>query len=215
MLPPDSLLFDLGTLSLPVFYKSDFTTSFLFRPYSDQFRWTITKIPSFFYLSTFKNSYQLHPSTENWIKDYWVWPCPSEQDSVSPTVSLSHQEAFISRKLIKLITWTTVLSNSMKLWAMLCRATQDGRVMVENSAKTWSTEEGNGKPLQYSWLENPMNSMKRQKDMTLKGELPWSVGIQYTTGEEWRNNSRKNEETEPKWKQSPVVDVTDDGSKVQ
>jgi len=60
-----------------------------------------------------------------------------------------------------------------------------------------------------------MNSMKRQKDMTLKGELPWSVGIQYTTGEEWRNNSRKNEETEPKWKQSPVVDVTDDGSKVQ
>ena len=68
-LPPDSLLFDLGTLFLPVVYKSDFTTSFLFRPYSDQFRWTLTKIASFFYLSTFKNSYQLHPSTENWIKD--------------------------------------------------------------------------------------------------------------------------------------------------
>ena len=75
------------------------------------------------------------------------------------------------------------------------RASQDGRVMVN---KTWSTGEGNGKPLQYSCLENPMNSMKRQKDMTLKDELPRPVGAQYTTGEEWRNNSRKNEEMEPK-----------------
>ena len=70
--------------------------------------------------------------------------------------------------------------------------------MVENSDKTWSTGEGNGKPLQHSYLENPMNSMKRQKDMTLKDELPRSVGAQYATGEEWRNNSRKNEEMEPK-----------------
>ena len=77
------------------------------------------------------------------------------------------------RKLIKLITWITDLSNSMKLWAMkLCRATQDGRVMVESSDKMWSTGEGNGKWLQYSCLENHMNSMKRQKDRTLKYQLP-------------------------------------------
>ena len=66
---------------------------------------------------------------------------------------------------------------------MLCRATQDGRIMVDNSDKTWFTGEGNGKPLQHSCLENPMNDMKRQKDMTLKDELPKSVGAQYVTGE--------------------------------
>ena len=98
---------------------------------------------------------------------------------------------------------------------MLCRATQDGRVVVERSDKTWSTGEGNGKPLQYSCLENPMNSMKRRKDRTLKDELPRSVGTLYATGDQWRNNSRKNEETEPKQNQHPVVDVTGDGSKVQ
>ena len=87
--------------------------------------------------------------------------------------------------------------------------------MVESSDKTWSTGEGNGKPLQYSCLENPMDSMKRQKDRTLKDELPRSVGIQYVTGDRWRNNSRKNEEMEPKQKQHPVVDVMGDGSKVQ
>ena len=107
-----------------------------------------------------------------------------------------------------------IMSNSMKLWAMLCRATQDGQVMVESSDKMWSTGDGNGKPLQYSCLENPMNSMKRQKDRTLKDELPRPVGAQYATGEEWRNSSRKNEEMEPKWKQRPVVDVTGDESKV-
>ena len=73
------------------------------------------------------------------------------------------------------------------------RATQDGRVMVESSDKTWSTGEGNGKPLQYSCLENTTNSMKRQKDRTLKEELPRSAGAQYATGDQWRNNSRKNE----------------------
>ena len=81
---------------------------------------------------------------------------------------------------------------------MPCRATQDGRVMVESSDKMWSTGEGNGKPLQYSCLENTMNSMKRQKDRTLKDEFPRSVGAQYATEEEQRHNSRKNEETEPK-----------------
>ena len=97
---------------------------------------------------------------------------------------------------------------------MSCRATQDRQVMVESSDKTWSTGEGNGKSLQLSCLENSMNSMKRQKDMTLKDELPRSVGTQYVTGEEGRNKSRKNEEMEPKQKQPPVVDVTGDISKV-
>ena len=98
---------------------------------------------------------------------------------------------------------------------MPCRVTQDGQVMVENSGKKWSTGEGNGKPLQYSCLENHMNSMKRQKDRTLKDELPRSVGAQYAAGEQWRNNYRKIEETEPKQKQHPVVDVAGDVSKVQ
>ena len=93
-------------------------------------------------------------------------------------------------------------------------ATQDGRVMVERSDRMWSTGEGNGKTLQYSCLENPMNSMKRQKDRTLKDELLRLEGVQYATGDEWRNNSRKNEETEPKQKQHPVVDGTGDRSEV-
>ena len=86
--------------------------------------------------------------------------------------------------------------------------------MVKSSEKTWSAGEGNSEPLQYSCLENPMNSMKRQKYRTLKNEFPRSVAAQYATGDQWRNNSRKNEETEPKQKQHPVVDVTGDGSKV-
>ena len=94
------------------------------------------------------------------------------------------------------------------------RTTQDGWVMVERSDRMWSTGEGNGKPLQYSCLENPMNSMKRQKYRTLKDELPKSVGAQYATRDQWRNNSRKNEGMEPKQKQYPVVDVTGDRSKV-
>ena len=94
------------------------------------------------------------------------------------------------------------------------RATQDRRVMVESSDKTWSTGEGNGKPLQYSCLENPMNSMKRQKYRKLKDELLRLVDAQYATEDQWRNNSRKNEETESKQKQHPVVGVTGDGSKV-
>ena len=92
---------------------------------------------------------------------------------------------------------------------MLCRAIQDSLVMVESSDKMWRTGEGNGKPLQYSYLENPMNSMKRQKDRTVNDELPRSVGdLQYAAGDQWRNNSRKKEETELKQKQYPVVDAT-------
>ena len=87
--------------------------------------------------------------------------------------------------------------------------------MVESSDKTWPTGEGNGKPIQYSCLENPMNSMKRLKDSTLKYELLRSVGTQYATGDQWRNNSRKNKETELKQKQHLVVDMTSVGSKVR
>ena len=98
---------------------------------------------------------------------------------------------------------------------MLCGATQDGRVMVERSDRMWSAGEWNGKPLQYSCLENPMNSMKRQKDRTLKDELSRLVGAHHATGDQWRNNSRKNKEMEPKQKQHPVVDVIGDRSKVR
>ena len=153
------------------------------------------------------------------LKIYWAWPHPSEQDLVSPSVSLSHQEASTSlssfsirrqtewrlvwrlpesdhRKLTNLITGATALSNSVKLWAVPCRGTQDGHIMMERSDKTWSTGEGNGKPLQYSCLEKPMSSMKRQKDKTVKDELPRLVGARYTTGEQRREWRKKNEETE-------------------
>ena len=86
--------------------------------------------------------------------------------------------------------------------------------MVETFDTTWSTGEGSSKPYQYPCLENPINSLKRQKDRTLKDRLPRLVGTQYATGDQWRNNSRKNEETEPKQKQYPAVDGTGDGSKV-
>ena len=102
------------------------------------------------------------------------------------------------RKLTKLITWTIALSNSMKLWAMPSRATQDGWVMVESSDRMWSTGEGNDKPFQHSFLENPMNSMKRQKDRAVKDEPPMLVNAQYATREEWRNNARKMK----RWSQS-------------
>ena len=94
------------------------------------------------------------------------------------------------------------------------RATQDGWVMVESSDRMWSTGEGNGKPLQYFCLDNPMNSMKRQNDRILKEELSRSVGAQYATGGQRRNNSRKNEGMEPKQKQYPAVGVTGNRSKV-
>ena len=97
-------------------------------------------------------------------------------------------------------TKTTALSSSMKL-THARRVTQDGQVMVERSNRTWSTGEGNGKPLQYSCLENPMNSMKSQNDRKLKEELPRSLGDQNATGDQWRNNFRKNEGMKPKQKQ--------------
>ena len=95
---------------------------------------------------------------------------------------------------------------------MPCGATQNSQVMVERSDRMWSTGEGNGKPLQYSCLENPMNSTKRQKDTTLKDELPRLVGAQYTTRDQWINNSRKNEGMKPKKKQHLGVNGTGDGT---
>ena len=96
-------------------------------------------------------------------------------------------------------TRTTALSNSMKP-SHVCGATQDRRVMVERSDRMWSTGEGNGKPLHYSCLEKPMNSMKRQNDRIPIEELPRLLGAQYATGDQWRNNSRKKKGMEPKQK---------------
>ena len=110
-------------------------------------------------------------------------------------------------------TRTTALFNSMKL-SHVCGATQDGWVMAERSDRMWSTGERNRKPPQYSCLENPINSMKTQNVRILKEKLPRSVGAQYATGDQWRNNSRKNEGMEPKQKQHPAVAVTGDRSKV-
>ena len=86
--------------------------------------------------------------------------------------------------------------------------------MVESSDKMWSTGEGNGKPFKYSFFKNTVDSMKRQKVIKWKDELPRTVGAQYATGEEWRNSSRKKEGAESQQEQSPAVDVTEDGSKV-
>ena len=140
---------------------------------------------------------------------YWVWLLLPEQDPVflqpvPPIRKFAHasyphssegrqNENQNQRKLTKTITWVTDLCNLMKLWAMACRVTQDEQVMVERSDRMWSTGERNGEPLYYSCLENPMNSMKRQKGMTLKDEFLRSVGAEYATGDQWRNNSRKNE----------------------
>ena len=133
-------------------------------------------------------------------------------------VARGHQRADIMKPYSQKIsqsnhTRTTALSNSMKpshAWG----ATQDGRVMVERSDRMWSPGEGNGKPLQYSCLENPMNSRKRQNHRIPKEELLRSIGAQYATGDQWRNNSRKNEGMEPKQTQYPAVDVAGDRSKI-
>ena len=128
--------------------------------------------------SNYREGTQPYPSTENWIKD--LLSTALQNKNQFPPQSVSHQEDSLSLLALpireqtewkpqlqktnqKLITWTTALSNSMKLWAMPCSSTQDGWVMVEISDKTWSTGEGNGKPLLYSCHENPMNTMKMKK----------------------------------------------------
>ena len=163
---------------------------------------------------------QLYPSTENWIKDLLSMALSTRTRPGFPTTSSSHQEAGTSLLSSSIRgqteeVWTITpqppeqkpqsqkanqndhmdhsLVKSMKLWDMPCRATQDRWVMMESSDKKWFTEERNGKPLQHSCLENPMNSMKKQRDTKLKDELLRSVCAQYATGEEWRNISRRNE----------------------
>ena len=146
-------------------------------------------VTSLHFTSNSREGTQLHPSTENWIKDLLSMAPPIRTRPSIP--SQCHQEAFkslLSFSIRGQTDWKpqsqkTALSNSMKLWAMLCRATQVGCVMVKSSDKMWSTGEGNGKPLKCFCLENPMNSMKRQKDRTLKDELPRLVGAQYATGD--------------------------------
>ena len=134
---------------------------------------------------------------------HWLW------EGIRGQTRWNHNH----RKLANLITRTTASSNSVKL-SHARGATQDGRVMMERSDRMWSTGERKGKPLQHFCFENPMNSMKRQKDRILKEELPRWVGAQYATGDQWRNNSRKNEGMEPKQKEYPAVDVTGDRSRV-
>ena len=127
-----------------------------------------------------------------WTVAYWAPPSMgfSRQEYWSGVPSPCREtENHNHRQLTNLFKWTIALFNSVKLSAMPYRATQDRQVVVESSDKTWSTGEGNGKPLQYSCLENIMNSMMGQKDRTLKDELPRLVGAQYATGDQWRNNS--------------------------
>ena len=159
------------------------------------------------------------------LKIYWAWSCLSEQGPGSPfsqplpsgSFHRSHSYPSEGRqnekhnhiKLIKLITWITTLSNSMKLWSVPYRATQDRRVMLESSDKAWSTGERKGKPLHYSCLENPINSMKRQKARKPKDELSGSVGAQYATGDQWRNEEKEWRDG-AKAKPNPAVVVTGD-----
>ena len=137
----------------------------------------------------------------------WLVFCDCDFHSVCPLMDKD-------KRLVGAPWWKGPAVGNLGL-ALMCRATKDGQVMMQSSDKTWSTGEGNGKPLQYSCLENPINNMKRQKVRTMKDELPRSVGAHYATGDQWRNNPRKNEETEPKQKQYPDVDVTGDRSKVR
>ena len=128
--------------------------------------------------------------------------------------SIRHREADARLRFQTSKRRKTALSNSVKL-SHIMRGHPRWTVNVERSDRMWSTGEGNGKPLQYSCLENPTNSMKRQNDRILKEVLPRSLGAQYATGDQWRNNSRKNEGMEPKQKQYQAVDVTGDRSKVR
>ena len=136
--------------------------------------------------------------------------CQLGQEHCSSSRISFHFRSLSTESLKK---WQVQISDTLKMAAQGLKVSIPGEKNGV-SDKTWSTGERNCKPLWYSCLENPINSMKRQKDMTLKDELPRWVGAQNATGEEWRNNSRKNEEMEPKQKQHQVVDVTGDGSKV-
>ena len=145
-----------------------------------------------------------------------LYPCLR----VSPHVTLNLGILYLyTPSQITALSWQKGMCNSMKIWTMLCRATQDEQVTVENSDKMWSTGGGNSKPFQYAYCETLMNCIKGQKDMTPKEESPRSEGAtgEYATGEEQRRitSSRKNEAAKPKWKQCSVVDVSDDERETQ
>ena len=168
---------------------------------------------------------QPHPSTENWIKDLLsvaltmrTRPCFPHSHCL-PTGNF--QKPLIIQRADRIKITITENEPNWSHGPQPCLTQCKYKPCLEGPSKTnrswwrtWSTVEENDKPLQYACTENPMNSMRIQKDMTLKDELPRSVASQYVTGDQWRNNSRNNEEIEPKWKQHPVVDVTGDGSKV-
>ena len=140
------------------------------------------------------------------------YPMPKVRETQDGSLARGHQRADTLKPCSQKTsqsnhTRTTALSNSMKL-SHARGATQDRQVMVERCDRLWPTGEGNGKPLQYSCLENPMNSMKRQNDRTLKVELPRLFGAQCATGDQWRTNSRNKEGKKTKQEQYPVVDVT-------
>ena len=151
----------------------------------------------------------------SWSKDITCKrpvPKPNSEDLVLYEVCVT------SPSWITALLWRRGLWNPGKLWAMLCRATQDGQVMVESSHKTWSTGGGNGKPIQNSCCENPMNNMKRQKDVTLEEEPPRLEGVHYATGEEQRtitNSSRNSEAAGPRQKWCSLVAMSGGKSKVQ
>ena len=136
--------------------------------------------------------------------------CQLGQEHCSSSRISFHFRSLSTESLKK---WQVQISDTLKMAAQGLKVSIPGEKNGV-SDKTWSTGERNCKPLWYSCLENPINSMKRQKDMTLKDELPRSVGAQCATGEQRRNSSRKNEELKSKQKQHPVVDMTGDGSKV-
>ena len=136
--------------------------------------------------------------------DVHLYPCLR----VSPHITLNLGILYLyTPSQITALSWQRGLHNSMKIWAMLCRASQDEQVTVENFDKTWATGGGNSKPLQYTYCETLTNCIKGQKDMMPKDESPRSEGVQYAPGEEQRrttNSSRNNEVARPKWKQCSV-----------
>ena len=196
---------------LEIFKKEEYIPSPKSHSYGGKI-WNLVQFSLIFFsnLLSGENKQQRNlPKTHHLKKDkssYCGLSCLKKVDKLFWTyVALNTLKPYSQKTSQSNHTRTTALSNSMKL-SHARGTTQDGHVMVERSDRM--SGEGNGKPLQYSCLENPMNSMKRQNDSILKEKLPRSVGALYATGDQWRNNSRKNEGIEPKQKEYPAVDVT-------
>ena len=169
-----------------------------------------------FLLTDYSSSIFSYKECNNLISVMTIWWGPCVKSSL--VLFQKGQQHEGSPSGITALSRRRGLHNSMKLWAMPCRATQDGPVTVESSDKTWSTGGGNGKPLEYTSCENPMNCIKRQNDMTPEDELCRSESVQYGTGEEQRarvTSSRRNEAAGPKQKWHSVVDVSGGESKLR